>query len=92
MESPKRIRRSHAQWQAIIQDWQHSQLSASDYCAREHLSYGSFCQWRRRLVTGGSNESPASSFIDLSSLKSAKPGWTITLTLGDGVKLVLNQG
>ena len=89
----KSIRRSQAQWQALIDQWQQSQLSAAAFCKLKDIGYASFCQWRKRLSpSSGSRSAPA--FIDLSTLNPGsrdKANWHITLNLGDGISLTLSQ-
>ena len=89
----KPIRRSQAQWQSLVDQWQQSQLSAAAFCKANHIGYASFCQWRKRLTQQPERPTvnqPA--FIDLSSLgPTNKAGWHIVLNLGDGLSLTLSQ-
>ncbi|MFU8765653.1 MAG: IS66 family insertion sequence element accessory protein TnpA [Haliea sp.] len=89
-------RRTAQQWQALVEAWQQSGQSATRFCREQDIGYASFCQWRKRLLTdevpqGSRTEEPA--FIDLASLgASARGGWHIVLSLGQGVELTLRQG
>ena len=92
-------RRSAEQWQVLINQWQHSDQSAKQFCKEQSLGYASFCQWRKRLAKADdqalTTERSASepSFIDLASLGASQPGgWHIVLSLGGGVELTLSQG
>ncbi|NHN37195.1 IS66 family insertion sequence element accessory protein TnpB [Pseudomaricurvus alcaniphilus] len=81
------------QWQDIIQQWQASNLSASQFCKDQNIGYASFCNWRKRLASEASDQeqgNPAQ-FINLGSLQANARGWTITLSLGNGVELRLAQ-
>ena len=49
MNPTKPIRRNKAQWQALVDQQQQSQLSATAFCKTQHIGYASFCQWRKRL-------------------------------------------
>ena len=42
-------RRTPEQWQALIQQWQDSELSAPQFCQQHDIGYASFCNWRKRL-------------------------------------------
>ena len=99
MATQRNPRRSAAQWQALVEQWQHSGQSAKQFCHERELGYASFCQWRKRLMqesraeVGSGQEDPEPSFIDLSSLEGSRAkGWHIVLRLGDGVELTLSQG
>ena len=88
----KSIRRSQAQWQELIEQWQQSQLSAAAFCQSHGIGYASFCQWRKRLSQQPDPSPHQPAFIDLSSLGSTnKAGWHIVLNLGDGISLTLSQ-
>ena len=91
-------RRSPEQWQALIQQWQESGLSAPQFCEQHEVGYASFCNWRKRFNTQDSPAEESSSeaqFIDLQSLTATSAddskGWNIVLSLGNGVELRLSQ-
>ena len=88
-------RKSLHDWQQIVDLWQHSGLATRQFCDQHHLSYESFCKWRRRLaatVDGTRSLHAEPAFIDLSSLRSTvtPAGWEIVLKLGNGVELHLS--
>jgi hypothetical protein len=93
-----RQHRTPEQWQALVDQQESSNLSATQFCKQENIGYASFCNWRKRLArepvvdSAGSGEA---SFLDLSSLMggspSSGPGWNIVLSLGNGVELRLSQ-
>lgn len=91
----KSPRKTPEQWRAIVEDFSTSGLSAPNFCKQENIQYASFSKWRKRLSTTqtepvSSNEQVAS-FIDVSALVNENTNWHITLKLGNGVELVLNQ-
>lgn len=87
-------RRTLAQWQELIEQWQQSDQPATRFCKLNAIGYASFCKWRKRLngeqVPAGHNTAPQ--FIDLSALPSETRHWHIVLSLGNGVELKLSQG
>ena len=36
-------------WTDLIEQWSESGLSAKAWCEQEHLTYPTFCYWRRKL-------------------------------------------
>jgi putative transposase len=91
----KSPRRTPEQWTASVTDFLASELSAPKFCKQQNISYASFSKWRQRLATSSieqarNNDQPAS-FIDVSSLMNESTHWNITLKLGNGVELILNQ-
>ena len=92
-------RRTPAQWQQLVEQWQDSGLSATRFCKIHEIGYASFCNWRKRLTETVPLISPAASsapaFIDLSALQSPDStpdtSWNIVLSLGNGVELRLSQ-
>lgn len=95
-QSPKRVRRSQAQWQELIETQQACGLSAMAFCKEQNIGYASFCKWRNRLSDFSGAENVNSNgdkgFIDLTSLQSSDTGrWQIVLKLGDGMELELTR-
>jgi len=45
-----RVRRTEAEWRALLERFEKSGLSVSAFCRRAKLSRGSFGKWRRRLA------------------------------------------
>ena len=88
------IRRTPEQWQTLVDQWQRSGQSMTRFCEDQRIGYTSFCHWRKRLTEDGAAPESAASFIDLGALSSscAERGWTIVLSLGNGVELRLSQG
>lgn len=92
------IRRSADQWQALLEQFAQSGLSAKRFCQEHQVGYASFCQWRRRLSNEDAAQvtysKPEAEFLDLSALgmASKESGWQIVLSLGGGVELRLSRG
>lgn len=80
-----------AEWQAILEEYRASGVSARQFCTDKGLGYASFLNWRKRLAED-SNTDPVS-FIDLSSLSqpAGTSSWHIELELGDGMTLRLDR-
>ena len=94
-------RRSAQQWQSLVEHWQQSNQSATQFCREQEIGYASFCHWRKRLQpgdgsaprpTGSDQASNGPAFIDLASLDGCPAsGWHIVLRLGQGVELTLSR-
>lgn len=93
MSTTQSKRRTAAQWQTLIEKWQHSTLSAARFCSEHNIGYASFCQWRKKLLGPTVHQgSDAAEFLDLSALAEPSARWQIVLALGNGVELRLSQG
>ncbi|MEY6434015.1 IS66 family insertion sequence element accessory protein TnpB [Thioalkalicoccus limnaeus] len=100
MTTTTRVRRTRADWQAVISRAERSALSTAAFCAAEGISTASFYLWRKRL--GASNPpqgdvgEEAPEFLDLGLLsrpvKMDTASWDLELDLGDGVVLRLRRG
>lgn len=98
MKRTRQKRKSQAQWQAVIEQYQASGLSGSQFCQAHDIAYGSFCKWRQRLMpqttlpTERDERVSLAPFIDVSALtRSTEKPWHIILKLGNGVELYLSQ-
>jgi hypothetical protein len=91
----KSPRRTPEQWTVIVTDFLASGLSAPNFCKQQNISYASFSKWRQRRATKNTvqtcDRDQNSSFIDVSTLMNENTHWNITLKLGNGVELILNQ-
>ncbi len=84
MTARRRIRRSRAEWQQLIEEQATSGQTQSVFCTSRGISVGSFGNWKRRLVT----QAPPDPWVTLGSLSGhGAGGWDIELDLGDGVCL-----
>jgi len=94
----RRTRRSEQEWQQIIDEQSRSGQPIQAYCESKSIGVASFYQWRRRLRGRHPAMKPSEgAFIEMGQLPSAGAvndanTWTITLDLGDGVRLVLQRG
>ena len=56
-----RVRRTEAEWRAVLERFEKSGLSLSVFCRRTKLSRSSFVKWRRRLAR---RTSPSPAFVE----------------------------
>ncbi len=92
--SSTKIRRSRAQWQAILQEFEQSGLSVQAFCQQNNIAYSSLAKWRSLLKQeNNGDQAPALSFIELPDLspRLAHSAWRIELDLGAGVILRLTR-
>lgn len=86
------IRRTHEQWQELIDKQPQSGLTITDYCAQHGLTVSGFYQWRKKLQ-GESASLPTStqwlSFPAPTSSSSVND-WQLELSLPGGVVLRMN--
>ncbi|AGA91748.1 hypothetical protein Thimo_3060 [Thioflavicoccus mobilis 8321] len=100
MTTTTRVRRTRADWQAVISRAERSALSTAAFCAAEGISTASFYLWRRRLrgiaPSVAEPGRPPPEFLDLGLLsrpaKTDTASWDLELDLGDGVVLRLRRG
>jgi len=94
----KRTRRSEQEWKQIIDEHERSGQSVQAYCESKAIGVASFYQWRRLFRDGKSLAKPSEgAFIEIGQIRSSgsasdASSWTITLDLGDGLRLVLQRG
>ena len=98
--SRRRTRRSHAQWQRLLERAAQSPLSIEAFCRAEDVSTASFYSWRKRLaaVTSGASVAEPTAedgmFLDLGVLGTEvgdSARWDIELELGAGMVLRLRR-
>jgi len=65
-----RVRRTEAEWRALVKRFEKSGLSISAFCRRAKLSRNSFLKWRRRLA---GSPSPSHAFVEWIAPSSAEP-------------------
>ena len=93
-------RRSTAEWQSVLDQYESSSLSVAAFCAEQGVGTASFYQWRKRLSVSDFGEEPNETlpFVDVSALAAqasgeiVAPPWLIELELGNGLILRLNRG
>lgn len=92
----RRVHRSPEQWQALVDQFEQSDLSQREFCQQKRLAYGTFSRWRRRLLarSESSNEQSRPMFVELlesGSPNNAHPTWDVELQLGEGITLRLRR-
>ena len=87
MTIARQPRRTTEQWQAIVDSYLSSGLSAPQFCKRENLSYASFINWKKRLTDRTVAGRDIPSFIELTQASPEKAHWLIELDLAPGVQL-----
>ena len=102
MKTTQRSRRSQAQWREIVTQFEASGLSATSFCKRQGIAYGSFMRWRQRVeVTDGQTaQVSADDWLPIPVTAGAEDdnttgegdratarGWDIELALPGGVQL-----
>jgi hypothetical protein len=89
MAAQRAVRKSREEWESLIRVWAESDLSVTAFCQQQRVGIATFNRWRKQLT----RPAVAPSFIDLGNLTRATPvsGWTIVLSLGNGVELRLSQ-
>lgn len=66
-----RVRRTEAEWRAIVERFEKSGLSVSAFCRRAKLPRNSFLKWRRHLAD---SPSPTPAFVEwIAPTGAAKP-------------------
>lgn len=87
-------RRTREQWRALVDQWRRSGQPMARFCEEHAIGYASFCHWRTRLAGEDAPMQREAPFIDLGAVSSSgrARGWTIVLSLGEGVELRLSQG
>ena len=96
MDRDKRVavRRSPAEWRAIMTRFQRSGQSQREFCLAEELAPSTLSWWRRKLGRSGSNGAPvdAAIFVELTQERAAAPVWDAEVELGGGVVLRVRRG
>ena len=89
-KTPKKIRRSPEQWQAIMSSFDASGLTQEAFCLRESIAVSTFCKWRQKMSHSESHTNTPE-FYDLSTLGrlSTNSQLDIALELGNGITLRL---
>jgi hypothetical protein len=76
-----RVRRTEAEWRAVLERFERSGLSLSAFCRRAKLSRGSFVKWRRRLE---GRPSPSPAFVEWIAPSAAERGAEAAAPRGTG--------
>lgn len=85
----KKIRRSKAQWQDIIEEFEKSGQSGQDFCRNKGLAESSFYKWHSLLKNQSEKTQSTPSFLEITPAVSntANPAqnWTVELSIGRDV-------
>jgi hypothetical protein len=101
MKRSKRIRRSVAEWRALMARQAASGDSAAAFCRSERINAQVFRRWQTKLAERGtcaqsvkvlSADTQAASFIDLGHLPADRPRFEVRLELGGGLALSIARG
>jgi hypothetical protein len=99
----RRMRRSPAQWRALVGAFEQSGITRGAFCARQGVSVSTFDWWRKRLGTASrglpvTRVDSNALFVELSTppvatdAAHATPAWDLELELGAGMVLRLRRG
>ena len=80
------VRRSAAEWGAIVGRFRQSGLGIAEFCAREGVAVHRFEQWYRRSRRA---ETPKGPLIALPPLAATVGPWAVEVELPSGVRLRL---
>jgi hypothetical protein len=61
-QSNGKIRRTESEWEAILERFERSRLSATAFCRREKISKNTFSKWKARLDVGSARRT---GFVEL---------------------------
>jgi putative transposase len=87
----RRRRRTHSEWQQLLEAQANSGLGPTAFCQANGVSLASFQQWKRKLADETPDES-GTPWVELGTLAaSSVSGWDIELQLGDGICLRLRR-
>lgn len=81
-------RRSRAEGERLVEEFERSGQGLGAFCAARALSVNTLNYWRTKL----GQEGVRSSFVELEPVASVGGGWEMELALGDGVVLRLRRG
>lgn len=88
----KQIRRTKAQWQHLIDSYQHSQLTVNAFCAQQDISPATFYLWRKKLLsrvkpTPLTDQSSPWLVVDMPKEQRQEDRWQMELCLPGGAVL-----
>lgn len=92
-----KTRQDATQWQALINQWQHSGLTIAEFCKSEGLNQSGFYLWKKKLLSSNDTEPEGSSaelpWLQLPQTKTeqVEMGWDMELSLPGGVVLRMRQ-
>lgn len=88
-----RVRRTTAQWKALLEEYASSGLTQTAFCQKHHIAPSSLCKWQKYFA----NQPATSGFIEITESLTKTPlpladcgpdgPWQVELELGPGVVL-----
>lgn len=88
-----RVRRTQAQWEALVEEYAASGLTKAVFCHKHHIATSSLCKWQQYFTS----QPVALDFIDITGSLTKAPSplpdsvrddhWQVELELGPGVVL-----
>jgi len=69
LKSIKRVRRTKAQWKALLENYTTSGLTQAAFCKKYHLATSSLCKWQTYFAS----QPAASDFIDITESLAKAP-------------------
>ena len=92
----KKLNRTAAQWQELINTFEESGLTVTEFCRQHQLAVSVFYQWRKRLSDKPASEALSSDDnwqpVNLPNVEPVtQSDWDIELSLPNGVTLRMRQ-
>lgn len=88
--SDGRVKRSEAEWRALLNEFEASGLTEAEFCRREKVSRTTFIKWKQRLASSA-EATVRPSFIELPALserqRTVLSSGEFELSLPGGVQL-----
>lgn len=88
-------RRTQAQWQQLIEQWDQGNETIANFCAQHGLSQASFYKWRQKLEGNGKTSDPIAvspwQAIEIPQGQPSKDVWQMELLLPGGAVLRIRQ-
>ena len=82
-------RRSRADWEQLMEQYEAGGLKQRTFCEQQGLGYSTFCYWRKQLRQSAI-ENHSEHLFELPMLPvDEHPDWRVELDLGQGVALRL---
>lgn len=78
-------RRSRADWEQLMAEYETGELTQRVFCERHDVAYSSFGYWRKRLRQSSAQTTSTDGFVELPMASSpANYDWHVELDLGEG--------
>ena len=92
--NPRQPRRSREEWRQLITQFDQTDLSGTEFCQQQNISYQSFAKWRSTLRS--EHTTTLSPFIEITpnpslSRTADSSDWAIELVIGHHLILRIRQ-